>query len=195
MRCSFCVRLTAPLNLCPIYLKLLVHVHLLYCTCTSSLRQSRQILKGELSVIHKSCTSTILKRFDSSPAPTAWLLKPEHRIILDLLKSRQKFNLFLQVLKVLAYLLEFAVTLLSISSLTWKKPSLLKKKYFLKCAKYIVVIPWAWRGGIAEYPPNPEGLRQYPPTSGGLPTEEVGIAQPRRMRRVFSNTSEPCSRC
>ena len=28
LRCSFCVRLTAPLNLCPIYLKLLVHVHL-----------------------------------------------------------------------------------------------------------------------------------------------------------------------
>ena len=25
-------------------------------------------------------------------------------------------------------------------------------------------------------------------------TEEVGIAQPRRMRMVISNTSEPCSR-
>ena len=38
LRCSFCVRLTTPFNLCPIYLKLLVHVHLLHWTCTRSLK-------------------------------------------------------------------------------------------------------------------------------------------------------------
>ena len=57
--CSFFPQLTAHLNLCPIYLKLLVHVHLLYCTCTWSLRQIGQRLRG-LLVVDKSCTSTFL---------------------------------------------------------------------------------------------------------------------------------------
>ena len=35
-RCSFCVRLTALLNLCPIYLKLPTHVQYNKCTCTRS---------------------------------------------------------------------------------------------------------------------------------------------------------------
>ena len=37
LRCSFCVRLTTPFNLCPIYLELLMLLSLLYCTCTRGL--------------------------------------------------------------------------------------------------------------------------------------------------------------
>ena len=50
-RCSFCVRLTAPLNLCPIYLKLLAHVQYNRCTCT---RSSRYINRTK---IHGGCQS------------------------------------------------------------------------------------------------------------------------------------------
>ena len=50
----------------------------------------------------------------------------------------------------------------------------------------------AWRGGIGEYPPNPERFSNTPRCPEAKPTDEEGIAKPRRMRRVFSNTSEPC---
>ena len=40
----------------------------------------------------------------------------------------------------------------------------------------------AWQGEVSNTPRCPEAK----------PTDEVGIAKPRRMRRVFSNTSEPC---
>ena len=50
----------------------------------------------------------------------------------------------------------------------------------------------AWRGGIGEYPPNPERFSNTPRCPEAKPTDEGGIAKPRRMRRVFSNTSEPC---
>ena len=52
-RCCFCVRLTAPLNLSPIHLKLLVHVHLLHSTCTRSLRIIGQRLRGAVSRTQK----------------------------------------------------------------------------------------------------------------------------------------------
>ena len=50
----------------------------------------------------------------------------------------------------------------------------------------------AWRGGIGKYPQNPERLRQYLRPPEAKPTEEEVLPQPRRMRRVFFNTSEPC---
>ena len=56
----------------------------------------------------------------------------------------------------------------------------------------IVTLASAWRGGIGKYPQNPERLRQYLRPPEAKPTEEEVLPQPRRMRRVFSNTSEPC---
>ena len=47
----------------------------------------------------------------------------------------------------------------------------------------------AWQGGIGKYPQNPERLRQYLRPPEAKPTEEEVLPQPRRMRRVFSNTS------
>ena len=44
-----------------------------------------------------------------------------------------------------------------------------------------------------KIPSESWGVGQYPPRCPeAKPTDEGGIALPRRMKRVFSNTSEPC---
>ena len=47
-----------------------------------------------------------------------------------------------------------------------------------------------WRGGIGKYPPHPERLTIPSRYLEAKPTDEGGIAQPRRIRWVFSNTSK-----
>ena len=64
--------------------------------------------------------------------------------------------------------------------------------------KYVIVsqsngtMAEAWRGGIGKYPTYPEGLGNTPLMSGGEADGRGGYCQPRRISRVFSNTSEPC---
>ena len=80
-----------------------------------------------------------------------------------------------------------------------KKKSLLSRGWYWIIPTFhfhlmTMIVPWAWLGGIADYHPHPSGLgnthllrRQ---ASGGRRV----LPQPLRIRRVFSNTSSPCSR-
>ena len=49
----------------------------------------------------------------------------------------------------------------------------------------------AWRGGIGKYPPHPERLPMSLRCLKAKQTDEGRHWQPRRIRWVFSNTSEP----